>query len=136
MCSTFRVTTQDSTLPRLRTLMSFLAPHKSVMLLGLVLGLLGNAAGLAAPMVTKRIIDTLGTTSSLRWPIVALFALVIVGAAISLWQWILLGTLAQRVVLDARTSIIRHYFAACCTRPRPASSGWSTAAWPSSPPWC
>ena len=82
------------------------------MLLGLVLGLLGNAVGLATPMVTKWVLDSLGASGSMTEPIVALVALVIVGAGITLWQWILLGTLAERVVLDARTSIIRRYFAA------------------------
>ncbi|MFD1321884.1 ABC transporter ATP-binding protein [Micromonospora sonneratiae] len=102
----------DISLPRLRLLVSFIRPHWRVMLLGLVLGLLGNAVGLATPMVTKWVLDSLGAAGSMTEPIVALVALVIVGAGITLWQWILLGTLAERVVLDARTSIIRRYFAA------------------------
>ncbi|WP_225852318.1 ABC transporter ATP-binding protein [Micromonospora sp. AMSO12t] len=97
---------------RLRTLTSFLVPHRRTMLLGLVLGLAANAAGLATPMVTKWVLDTLGAGESMARPIGALLALVVVGAAVSLWQWRLLGTLAERVVLDARASIVRHYFQA------------------------
>ncbi|MFI6823339.1 ABC transporter ATP-binding protein [Micromonospora sp. NPDC050187] len=99
-------------LPRLRTLTSFLLPHRRTLLLGLLLGLAANAAGLATPMVTKWVLDTLGSGASMAGPIGVLFGLVVVGAAIGLWQWRLLGTLAEHVVLDARTSIVRHYFRA------------------------
>ncbi|MEV5765639.1 ABC transporter ATP-binding protein [Micromonospora sp. NPDC052213] len=97
---------------RLRTLASFLAPHRRTMALGLVLGLAANAAGLATPMVTKWVLDTLGAGGSMARPICLLLALVVVGAAISLWQWRLLGTLAEHIVLDARAAIVRHYFRA------------------------
>ncbi|SCL47892.1 ABC-type multidrug transport system, ATPase and permease component [Micromonospora citrea] len=106
------MTSSDPALPRLRTLASFLTPHKRTMFLGLGLGLAANAAGLATPMVTKWVLDTLGTGGSMARPIGALLALVVVGAAISLWQWRLLGTLAEHIVLDARASIVRHYFRA------------------------
>ncbi|WP_173163972.1 ABC transporter ATP-binding protein [Phytohabitans suffuscus] len=96
--------------PRLRTLVSFLTPHTPTLVVGLLLGLLANAAGLATPMVTKWVLDSLG--GSMAWPLTALIALVVVGAGISLRQWILMGTLAERVILDARVSIVRRYFAA------------------------
>ncbi|GAA4443062.1 ABC transporter ATP-binding protein [Phytohabitans houttuyneae] len=96
--------------PRLRTLVSFLRPHTPTLVAGLLLGLVANAAGLATPMVTKWVLDSLG--GSMAWPLTALIALVVVGAGISLRQWILMGTLAERVILDARVSIIRRYFAA------------------------
>jgi ABC-type multidrug transport system fused ATPase/permease subunit len=96
--------------PRLRTLVSFLTPHTPTLVVGLLLGLLANAAGLATPMVTKWVLDSLG--GSMAWPLTALIVLVVIGAGISLRQWILMGTLAERVILDARVSIIRRYFAA------------------------
>jgi ABC-type multidrug transport system fused ATPase/permease subunit len=105
-------TTGPAALPRLRILVSFLAPHRRTMLLGLVLGLAGNAAGLATPMVTKWVLDTLGAGESMIRPLGALVALIAIGAAVTLWQWTLLGTLAERIVLDARTGIIRRYFRA------------------------
>ncbi|MEH1099002.1 ABC transporter ATP-binding protein [Micromonospora sp. CPCC 205561] len=100
------------TLPRLRTLVSFLLPHRRSMLLGLALGLAASAAGLATPMVTKWVLDTLGTGESMARPIGVLLALVVAGAAITLWQWRLLGALAEHVVLDARAATVRHYFRA------------------------
>ncbi|MGS2618399.1 ABC transporter ATP-binding protein [Micromonospora sp. LZ34] len=102
----------DVALPRLRTLASFLTPHKRTMLLGLLLGLAANAAGLATPMVTKWVLDTLGAGQSMARPIGVLLVLVVVGAAITLCQWRLLGTLAEHIVLDARAAIVRRYFRA------------------------
>ncbi|XTZ17271.1 ABC transporter ATP-binding protein [Micromonospora echinospora] len=99
-------------LPRLRTLTSFLVPHRRTMLLGLLLGLAANAAGLATPMVTKWVLDTLGDGGSMARPIAVLLVLVVVGAAIGLWQWRLLGTLAEQIVLDARTAMVARYFRA------------------------
>ena len=96
----------------MRILLRLLRPHWPVLALGLVLGLISNAANLAAPLATKRIIDTLGTGDALAGPISLLLVLVVIGSVIGLWQWILLGTLAEQVVLDARVSVIQRYFRA------------------------
>lgn len=96
----------------MQILLRLLRPHLRVLILGLVLGLISNAANLAAPLATKRIIDTLGTGDALTGPISLLLVLVVVGAVIGLWQWILLGTLAEQVVLAARVSVIQRYFRA------------------------
>ncbi|MEU4561215.1 ABC transporter ATP-binding protein [Actinoplanes sp. NPDC023936] len=101
---------QEST--RLQTLLSVFRPHRRTMILGLILGLLGSAAGLATPMVTKWVLDSFGAGLELTAPVVTLLVLLVAGAAIGLWQWIVMGRLAQRIVLDARTSIIRRYFQA------------------------
>ncbi|GAA4935612.1 ABC transporter ATP-binding protein [Actinoplanes utahensis] len=82
------------------------------MALGLALGLIGNAAALATPMVTKWVLDSFSDGIDLATPITVLAALVVAGTMITLWQSILLGTLAEQIVLDARTSIIRRYFRA------------------------
>ncbi|MBX7265434.1 ABC transporter ATP-binding protein [Micromonospora sp. Llam7] len=87
-------------------------PGPAAALLGLLLGLVANAAGLATPLVTKWVLDTLGTGGSLARPVAVLLTLVVVGAAITLWQWMLMGGVAERVVLEARAGVIRHYFAA------------------------
>ncbi|BBH70564.1 putative ABC transporter ATP-binding protein [Actinoplanes sp. OR16] len=99
-------------MPRLRTLLEYLRPHRRTLLLGLILGLIGNAAGLATPMVTKWVLDSFGSGVELRKPIAVLLALLVAGAVITLWQWLVMGRLAQRIVLDARTSVIKRYFQA------------------------
>ncbi|WP_250001523.1 ABC transporter ATP-binding protein [Actinoplanes sp. M2I2] len=96
----------------MQILLRLLRPHLRVLILGLVLGLVSNAANLAAPLATKRIIDTLGTGDALAGPISLLLVLVVIGSVIGLWQWILMGTLAEQVVLDARLSVIQRYFRA------------------------
>lgn len=68
--------------------------------------------GLATPMVTKWVLDSLGADGSLSGPIVALLFLLVVGAAVGLWQWILLGSLGERLVLEARESMVRRTFRA------------------------
>ncbi|GAA1863501.1 ABC transporter ATP-binding protein [Asanoa iriomotensis] len=98
---------------RLRTLVSFVTPHRRVLVAGFLLGLLGSAVGLATPMVTKWVIDTLGQSDTSLWrPVGVLLGLVVVGAAISMWQWVIMGTVSEKVVLDARVSMIRRYFVA------------------------
>ncbi len=104
--------TKGPFLPRLRVLGEFVRPHRRTLLLGLVLGLGTTAAALATPMVTKWVLDTLGTGESLTPAVLTLVGLLVVGLVLGLWQWILLGTLAERVVLDARSSMVRRYFRA------------------------
>ncbi|MEV4538206.1 ABC transporter ATP-binding protein [Asanoa sp. NPDC049518] len=103
--------TDPPPLARLRTLVSFVVPHRRVLVAGFVLGLLGSALGLALPLVTKWVIDTLGPGDTSLWrPVGVLLALVVVGAAISMWQWVIMGTVSEKVVLDARVSMISRYF--------------------------
>ncbi|WP_347653827.1 ABC transporter ATP-binding protein [Plantactinospora sp. B5E13] len=96
----------------MRILWSFARPHTGKLVLGLTLALIGSAMGLASPMVTKWVLDSLNGSTSLTGPVTALAVLLVVGSVIWLWQWILLGTLGERIVLDARESIVRRLFRA------------------------
>jgi ATP-binding cassette subfamily B protein len=98
--------------PRLKVLWSFARPHRAALAGGLVLALLGSSAGLATPMVTKWVLDSLGASTSLAGPILALLGLMVMGAVIYLTQWILLGTVGERVVLQARETLVRRFFRA------------------------
>ncbi|WFE30408.1 ABC transporter ATP-binding protein [Solwaraspora sp. WMMD791] len=102
----------DRQLPRLRLLWSFARPHRRALGLGLLLALLGSAGSLATPMVTKWVLDSLSSFDSLRGPVLALLGLLTLGVVIWLWQWILLGTVGERVILDARESMVRRLFRA------------------------
>lgn len=97
---------------RLRILLGFVRPHRRTLALGLVLGLLATAMSLATPMVTKWVLDTLSTGASLGGPVVWLLALMVVGSVVGLFQWILLGRLAEDVVYEARSSIVTRYLRA------------------------
>ncbi|MFD1936049.1 MULTISPECIES: ABC transporter ATP-binding protein [Nonomuraea] len=98
--------------PRLRVLWSFARPHKGRLAIGLLLALVGSGLSLATPMVTKWVLDSLGASASLDGPVAALLVLLLIGAAIWSCQWILLGALGERVVLDAREAMVRRLFRA------------------------
>lgn len=100
------------TLPNLRVLWQFVRPHRRTLVLGMSLGLVGTGAALATPMVAKGVLDGLGSDASLIGPILLLVGLLIVGSVVLYLQWIVLGVLAERIVLDARKSIVRKYFGA------------------------
>lgn len=102
----------DSIAPRLSILWSFARPHRRTLVKGLALALVASALGLATPMVTKHVLDALGSASSLTGPVATLVVLLFVGAAVSYWQWTLLGALGERVVLDARESVVRRFLRA------------------------
>lgn len=97
---------------RLRLLWGFARPHRARLVMGLLLALAGSAMGLATPMVTKWVLDSLGADTSLSGPIAALAVLLVFGAVIWTTQWILLGALGERVVFDARRSMVRRFFGA------------------------
>ena len=90
-----------------RDLLSRARPHRRVLLLSVVLGLLGSAAALAQPLVAKAVIDSLGQPQSLLAPVLLLLGLVLAGAAVLAVQSYLLERTAERVVLTARTGLLR-----------------------------
>lgn len=97
---------------RFRLLWSFVAPHRRALSLGLVLGLLSAAAGLATPMITKWVLDAVGSGTSLTTPVAVLLGLSVFSATVLVLEWILLGTVGERVVLTARKSLVRRYLRA------------------------
>ncbi|MBO3103956.1 ABC transporter ATP-binding protein [Cellulomonas fengjieae] len=101
--------TQQPRGERLRILIGFARPHQRALLLGLGLSLVATAMALATPMVTKWVLDSLSGGLSLAAPIALLLGLLVVGSVVGLAQWVLLGTVAERIVLDARESLVRHF---------------------------
>lgn len=99
-------------LERLRILLGFVRPHRRRLAGALVLGLAGTAMGLATPMVTKWVLDALSAGTTLTAPVAWLVALMVVGSVVGMYQWILLGTLAEQIVYEARASIVGRYLRA------------------------
>ncbi|MEO3851294.1 ABC transporter ATP-binding protein [Streptomyces sp. B8F3] len=95
-----------------RLLWSFARPHRGVLALGLLLALAGSALALASPMVTKWVLDSLADDASLTGPVVTLLVLMVVGAVLGHRQWVILGAVGERVVLEARESMVRRFFRA------------------------
>ncbi|WP_405677388.1 ABC transporter ATP-binding protein/permease [Streptomyces sp. NBC_01511] len=96
----------------LRILWSFARPHRRALGGGLLLALAASAMGLATPMVTKQVLDALGDGASLRGPVLILLGLLLVGAVLYCAEWILIGTVGERVVLAARESMVRRFLRA------------------------
>ncbi|GAA4135446.1 ABC transporter ATP-binding protein [Actinomadura keratinilytica] len=91
----------------MRILWSFARPHTGTLALGLLLALLSSALGLATPMVTKWVLDALDESASLTGPVLTLLGLFAISCLVGYWQWVLMGTLGERVVLEARESMVR-----------------------------
>ncbi|BAL87902.1 putative ABC transporter ATPase and permease protein [Actinoplanes missouriensis 431] len=94
----------------LALLASFVRPHRRRLLAGLLLGLGVAASALATPLVTKMILDSVSTSASLTAPVAALLGLLVLGVVLGYAQATLLGTVAENVVLDVRTSLVRRFF--------------------------
>lgn len=93
----------------IRLLLSYVRPHSTVVAIGVALGLATTATTLATPLATKWVLDTVGTGTSLTGPVVLLLVLLVVGSVAGLTQWVLLGRLAEHIVLDARMSLVGRF---------------------------
>lgn len=95
---------------RLAVLWGFVRPKAGTLGFAMFLGLVVTSAELANPLVTRWVLDSLaeGTTSLLA-PAGVLLGLLIVAALVSWWQAIILGSLAEHIVYDARASMITRY---------------------------
>ncbi|WP_145942819.1 ABC transporter ATP-binding protein [Corynebacterium glyciniphilum] len=96
----------------LSLLVSYARPHLRILLVGVLLGLFATAVTLATPMAAKWVLDGLGTGRSLAGPVTILVALLLVGTLAGFVQSVLLGRLAEHIVLDARRSLIHRFFRA------------------------
>ncbi|WP_433005762.1 ABC transporter ATP-binding protein [Kribbella sp. CA-294648] len=94
----------------LRMLWTFVRPHRRTLALGLLLGLGTTGASLATPLVTKSVLDGLASSASIAPAVVLLVVLLVAGSALGLIQWIILGRMGERVVLEARSSMVRRLF--------------------------
>ncbi|MFD6971210.1 ABC transporter ATP-binding protein [Streptomyces sp. NPDC059979] len=92
--------------PALRALLSYARPHRSVLLLVLLLTLLGSAAGLAQPMVVQSALTDLMAGDGLRDQLLLLVGLLLTSIALMWGQAWLSERTAERVVLHVRRGLI------------------------------
>ncbi len=67
---------------------------------------------LISPMATRWVLDALGAGEQFVAPLVVLICLLIVGAAVTCWQAIVLGTMAEDVVFETRRGMVQRYLRA------------------------
>lgn len=94
-------------MPNLRLLWTFVRPHRRTLLFGLLLGLVATGAALAGPLATKWVLDGFAASRSIAPAVAVLATLLVVGAAAQALQSVLLGGMGERVVRDARSSMVR-----------------------------
>ncbi|MFI6319659.1 ABC transporter ATP-binding protein [Nonomuraea sp. NPDC050556] len=81
-------------------------PHRGVLALGGLLGLIGSAAGLAMPLLAKYVVDAFGENRSLAGPLIGLTVAVLVGAVVSAGGTYLMERTGENIVLGARRQLV------------------------------
>ncbi|MBO9704266.1 MAG: ABC transporter ATP-binding protein, partial [Arthrobacter sp.] len=97
---------------RMAILWSFARPHRGKLTFALALGAATVAMELASPLATQRVLDALGVGQQFVAPLVLLICLLILGAAVTCWQAIVLGTIAEDVVFETRRGMVQRYLRA------------------------
>ncbi|SIR96179.1 ABC transporter ATP-binding protein [Microbacterium sp. RURRCA19A] len=91
---------------------AYARPHRLGIGIGVLLGLFATGVTLATPLAAKWVLDGLGAGIDLAGPVGALVLLLLVGTCAGFAQTVVLGRLAERIVLDARRSLIQRFFRA------------------------
>lgn len=97
---------------RISLLWSYARPHLPALILSLVLALVTSASQLASPLATRSVLDALAGGGSLLNPVLILLVLLVVGGAVGWWQWVMLGSLAERIVYEARQGMLTRFMRA------------------------
>jgi ATP-binding cassette subfamily B protein len=90
----------------LKELLAYVRPHRKVLFLGGLLGLIGSAAGLAMPLLAKYVVDAFGGAGSMAGPLLGLTAAVLIGAAVSAAGGYLMERTGEGIVLGARRRLV------------------------------
>lgn len=93
-------------------LAGYARPHVGAIAVGILLALLATATSLVTPLVTKQVLDSVGTGADLTVPALALVGLLLAGTAAAFTQEVVLGRMAENVVLEARRALVSRFFRA------------------------
>ncbi|MEN3584069.1 ABC transporter ATP-binding protein [Streptomyces sp. ZYX-F-203] len=88
-------------------LWSFVRPHRWTLAAAAALTAVTTGTMLVTPMATKSILDGLADKAPLARPLWVLVGLLVVGGLVGWLRLILLGRLAEQIVLDARVTMVR-----------------------------
>ncbi|MFG6194693.1 ABC transporter ATP-binding protein [Nonomuraea sp. JJY05] len=89
-----------------KELLSHVRPHRKILVLGGLLGLIGSAAGLAMPLLAKYVVDAFGKAGSMAGPLLGLTAAVLIGAVVSAAGSYLMERTGEGIVLGARRKLV------------------------------
>ncbi|MEU4230381.1 ABC transporter ATP-binding protein [Nonomuraea sp. NPDC026600] len=94
----------------IRELLAYIRPHRRILILGGLLGLVGSAAGLAMPLLAKYVVDAFGQNTSMAGPLLGLTVAVLVGAVVSALGTYLMERTGEGIVLGARRRLVDRLF--------------------------
>ncbi|MGP4093936.1 ABC transporter ATP-binding protein [Nonomuraea sp. KM90] len=89
-----------------KELLAYIRPHRKILVLGGLLGLIGSAAGLAMPLLAKYVVDAFGQAGSMTGPLLGLTAAVLVSAVVSAAGSYLMERTGEGIVLGARRQLV------------------------------
>ncbi|QYC39324.1 Multidrug resistance ABC transporter ATP-binding/permease protein BmrA [Nonomuraea coxensis DSM 45129] len=90
----------------LKELLAYVRPHRRILILGGLLGLIGSAAGLAMPLLAKYVVDAFGAGGSMAGPLLGLTVAVLIGAVVSASGSYLMERTGEGIVLGARRRLV------------------------------
>ncbi|MER6942638.1 ABC transporter ATP-binding protein [Nonomuraea sp. NPDC000554] len=90
----------------IKELLAYIRPHRGILIVGGVLGLIGSLAGLAMPLLAKYVVDAFGENRSMAGPLLGLTVAVLVGAVVSAGGMYLMERTGESVVLGARRKLV------------------------------
>ncbi|GLZ75204.1 putative ABC transporter ATP-binding protein [Actinorhabdospora filicis] len=89
-----------------KALWAYIRPHRAVIAVAGVLGLIGSLAGLVQPLAAKWLVDDLGSGASLTGSLLLLSGMVVTGALINAVSDYVLERTAESVILSARRKLV------------------------------
>jgi ATP-binding cassette subfamily B protein len=89
-----------------KELLAYIRPHRKILILGGLLGLIGSVAGLAMPLLAKYVVDAFGQDRSMAGPLLGLTVAVLVGAVVSAAGSYLMERTGEGIVLGARRKLV------------------------------
>ncbi|SDJ63927.1 ABC transporter ATP-binding protein [Nonomuraea jiangxiensis] len=89
-----------------KELLAYVRPHRKILILGGLLGLIGSAAGLAMPLLAKYVVDAFGAGHSMGAPLLGLVVAVVIGAIVSAGGNYLMERTGEGIVLSARRRLV------------------------------
>ncbi|MFI6480090.1 ABC transporter ATP-binding protein [Nonomuraea sp. NPDC050663] len=94
----------------LRDLFAYLRPHRSILVVGGLLSVLGSGAALAIPQVAEYIVNAFGSGEPVGGLLIGLTVAVIVGAAIMAFGGYIMERTGEGIVYDARRKLVDRMF--------------------------
>jgi ABC-type multidrug transport system fused ATPase/permease subunit len=90
----------------IRVLMGYARPQRRALIVSAALTLAAAGATLIIPLLVKRILDKVQSGAGISAPLLLLTVIIAANALLTVGEWILLARSAERVVYDARASVM------------------------------